>query len=98
MVAAVVLGLAVDNTFHIVHSVGPGTRSTRALLRGYDKVGEPATISSAGLTLGFLALAFSGFAPTTRFGTLCAVGALTALVADLFFLPVLWSVGRKLRS
>lgn len=95
MVAAVVLGLAVDNTFHILHSVDGASRGTRALLRAYDKVGEPATISSAGLTLGFLALAFSGFAPTTRFGTLCAVGALTALVADLFFLPVLWSVGRK---
>ena len=100
MVAAVVLGLAVDNTFHIVHSVGSGARGQRALLRGYDKVGEPATISSAVLTLGFLALAFSGFAPTTRFGTLCAVGALTALLADLFFLPVLWprSTRRQARA
>ena len=95
MVAAVVLGLAVDNTFHIIHAAGSGSRGARSLLRGYDKVGEPATISSAALMLGFLALACSGFAPTTRFGTLCAVGAITALASDLIFLPALWRVARR---
>ncbi|MEE8105000.1 MAG: MMPL family transporter [Planctomycetota bacterium] len=88
MVAAVVLGLAVDNTFHLMHAArGSGMRS---VLQAFDRVGRAAAVSSGALALGFASLAISGFAPTARFGMLCALGAAFALVSDLVLLPALW--------
>lgn len=88
MVAAVVLGLAVDNTFHLLHAGRGG--GARARLRAFDRVGQAAFASSAALALGFAALALSAFAPTARFGLLCAIGMVAALVSDLVVLPALW--------
>ncbi len=97
MVAAVVLGLAVDNTFHLMHAAGPHG-GLRARLRSFDRVGPAAATSSAALALGFSSLAAAGFAPTARFGILCAVGAAAALAADLIVLPAFWCVSRSTRS
>lgn len=97
MVAAVVLGLAVDNTFHLMHAAGTGARSTRDRLRAFERVGEAAAISSMALVIGFLSLALAGFAPTARFGLLASLGAAGALVADLVFLPALWIRPREVR-
>jgi predicted RND superfamily exporter protein len=91
MVAAAVLGLAVDNTFHLMYAAGTAQPvRMRAALRAFERVGRAAAISSAALALGFLILALSGFAPTARFGLLCAVGAASALLADLVVLPARW--------
>jgi len=95
LVGAVVLGLAVDNTFHLLHAAGPKRHGPRPCLRAFDRVGEPAAISSVALALGFLSIAFSGFLPTARFGVLCAVGSLAALAGDLIFLPALWITMRR---
>ena len=89
MVGAVVLGLAVDNTFHLIHSAGPAPRSNRARLRSFAIVGGAATVGSISLGLGFSTLLLSGFAPTARFGGLCAVGAVGAWAADTILLPAL---------
>lgn len=89
MVGAVVLGLAVDNTFHLIHAAGPAPRRSRARLRSFAIVGGAATVGSISLALGFSTLLFSGFAPTARFGGLCAVGAVAAWVADTVLLPAL---------
>lgn len=90
MVAAVVLGLAVDNTFHLLHAARDCGTGMRARLRAFDRVGTAATISSLALAMGFASLGLSGFAPTARFGLLCATGAVGALVSNLLFLPALW--------
>ncbi|MEM9801753.1 MAG: hypothetical protein AAGA20_15615, partial [Planctomycetota bacterium] len=98
MVAACVLGLAVDNTLHLlVAARRPGVRlvdhpapDARARLRAFDRVGTAAFVSSAALALGFGALALSGFAPTARFGALAALGCVAALASDLVVLPALW--------
>lgn len=89
MVAAVVLGLAVDNTFHLLHAAGPAPRTPKSRLHAFAEVGGAATVSSFSLALGFGTLLLSGFAPTSRFGGLCAFGALAAWVADLAVLPAL---------
>ena len=88
-----VLGLAVDNTFHLAAAVRrAGPRVTpRTLLRACQGVGEAAWSSSLALAAGFATLGLSGFVPTAHFGLLVSVGALLALVADLAFLPALWS-------
>lgn len=89
MVGAVVLSLAVDNTFHLLHAAGPAPRTRRARLQAFGAVGGAASVGSISLALGFGALLLSGFAPTARFGGLCAVGALAAWAADLLLLPAL---------
>ena len=89
MVGAVVLGLAVDNTFHLIHAAGGQPRSNRARLGAFASVGGAATVGSVSLALGFSTLILSGFAPTARFGGLCAVGAMAAWVSDLVLLPAL---------
>jgi len=90
MVAAVVLGLAVDNTFHLLHAARDCGTGMRARLRAFDRVGTAATVSSLALAMGFASLGLSGFAPTARFGLLCATGAAGALLSNLLFLPALW--------
>jgi hypothetical protein len=94
MVAAVVLGLAVDNTFHLMHAAG-SHGGLRDRLRSFDKVGDAAATSSVALSLGFLSLVAAGFAPTARFGALCAAGAAAALIADLVVLPAFWCVSTR---
>ncbi|QDV05800.1 MMPL family protein [Planctomycetes bacterium Poly30] len=97
MVAAVVLGLAVDNTFHLLHAAGPMPRTPRSRLHAFAEVGGAATVSSFSLALGFGTLLLSGFAPTSRFGGLCAIGAVAAWAADLLVLPALlpWRSQRR---
>ncbi len=98
MVAACVLGLAVDNTLHLLLAARrPGVSlasqqhpTLRARLRAFDAVGTAAFISSAALFLGFGALAFSGFAPTARFGALAALGCAAAFASDMIVLPAVW--------
>jgi len=92
MVGAVVLGLAVDNTFHLLRARRQAGGGREGLYAALDRVGEAAVVSVASLALGFLALTASGFVPTARFGLLCAVGAASSLAADLLLLPAL--VGR----
>lgn len=84
MVAAVVLGLAVDNTLHLVHAFERGGRRA-----AFAKVAEPAFLGGAALALGFAGLAFSGFAPTAHFGLLVATGVGAAVIADFALLPAL---------
>ncbi|MFT5288575.1 MAG: putative RND superfamily exporter protein [Planctomycetota bacterium] len=95
MVAAVVLGLAVDNTFHLLHAAalpsdGLSGGRDRRRLAAFATVGPPAVASAAALALGFACLALSGFAPMARFGLLTACGALGSLFGDLILLPALW--------
>lgn len=99
MVAAVVLGLAVDNTFHLLHTAHlEERRGLRGVLRAWQRVGEAAAVSSLALCAGFSVLVLSGFVPTQRFGALTAAGALAALVSNLLVLPALlsWTFRRRL--
>ncbi len=98
MVAAVLLGLAVDNSYHLLHAYRRCGGGREGVLQAFQKVGEAATVSSLALAAGFGILMFSGFAPTARFGALTAVGALTALAAHLFLLPVMLVSGSFMQS
>lgn len=91
MTASVVLGLAY-NTFHLLQGAGPlpKRRRLRAGLGSFHRVGHPAAVSYLVLALGFSVLLLSGFAPTSRFGFLTALGVLFALIGDLFVLPAVW--------
>jgi uncharacterized protein len=92
MVSSVILGLAVDNTFHVLYASGRtrGRGNVRSVSRALREVGHPATVSSISLAVGFGVLMFSGFAPTAHFGGLTALGMLISLAGALLFLPAFW--------
>jgi predicted RND superfamily exporter protein len=91
-IAAVAMGIAVDDTVHYIH------RYLREVQSGDAAGAVTATNTSVGVAMcyttiilvaGFLALLFSDFVPTTLFGLLTGVALTSALVFDLTVLPVL---------
>ncbi|MDY7092652.1 MAG: MMPL family transporter [Acidobacteriota bacterium] len=98
MIAAAVLGLAVDDTFHSLGSFrrhlaaaelrGPVT-TAEAARRALDELARPHLVTSVVLTAGFGVCALSSFLPMARFGALMALAVLAALAADLWLVPAL---------
>lgn len=84
MTAAVALGIAVDDTLHLVVAW-----KTRTLDRCARDTGQALILSSVVVALGFLSLAGSPFFPVQRFGILTASAMVWALIADLTVLPAL---------
>ena len=94
VVTAMTLGIVVDDTVHFLMKYLRARRSEglspeAAIHRVFGTVGIALILSSAALVLGFLVLATSDFAINQHVGLLCAITILTALAADLLFLPAL---------
>jgi len=91
MMASVALGIAVDDTVHMLTAYGeerdrtPEGAATRALAR----VGPAMVITSAAACAGFLALWLSEFLPIRWFGLLSALAIAVALLADAWLVPAL---------
>lgn len=92
MIAAVVLGLAVDDTFHTFgrFRLEVGRASQRAVATMED-IAPAHVLSSTLLVLGFGVCAVTDFLPVARFGLLAAWGIVSALAADLLLVPALLS-------
>jgi len=98
MVAAVVIGLAVDDTIHYLHhfqdfrhlSIRKATRSTTL------RIGRALTISSIVLVGGFWMGAFGSFIPTNTFALLTGCMMISALFCDLLVLPAYLILTRRL--
>jgi predicted RND superfamily exporter protein len=91
MIAAVALGLAVDDTIHTMAELEPGDRriSAHRLSEVLRRVAPAHTLTSLVLASGFAAVALSEFVPVARFGALAIVGIVAALGGDLLLLPAL---------
>jgi hypothetical protein len=95
MVAAIAIGIAVDDTVHIM------TRYNREMRRLQDRkkaIDEcirseitPVMSTSIALAMGFAVVCFSSFAPIVYFGFLSALVMLFALLGDMFLTPMLLS-------
>lgn len=91
MTGSIALGIAVDGTFHYLIRYNYHFRRTRnspkaaraALLQTGAPIFKAAMIAS----LGMLALTFSNFPPTARFGGMMATLLMAALIGDLVLLP-----------
>lgn len=98
MVASIALGIAVDDTIHILSRLSSEVRETgdqeRALLRTLATVGKPAVYASALIFLGFLTLCLSMFVPIQQFGMLSAATMAFALAGELVLTPALLSTTR----
>ena len=93
MVAAVVLGIAVDDAIHMLHRLRGLRRSQmpwpRAVRETVHHVGRALVTTSIALAVGFAALALSPWQSVANFGLISSVAILGALLADLLVLPAL---------
>ncbi len=91
LVASVALGLAVDDSFHCLLRWQEEMRKqpdvNQALRTSYAGSGPGVILSSAAVSIGFLALAFSEFMPMVNFGWLVAVATLGGSIGNLVFVP-----------
>lgn len=96
LVAAVAIGLSVDDTFHcLLHWQGDlrkGIPVREAILESYATSGPGVILGSAAVTLGFLAMIFSQFVPMMNFGWLVAVATLGGSLGNLIMLPAVLSL------
>jgi predicted RND superfamily exporter protein len=92
-VAAISIGIAVDDTIHYVHrftrEFGKDHNYWAAVSRSHASIGRAMYYTTVTVTLGFSILALSEFVPTIYFGLLTGFAMLIALLADLTLLPLL---------
>ena len=93
MVAAIAIGIAVDDTIHLMTRFGIESKrhiderdAVRATIRGES---VPIISTSLALALGFGALSLSNFSIVAEFGMLAAATMLYAATADLVLMPIL---------
>lgn len=84
MTGAIALGIAVDDALHFMIAWQKAPPRETAL-----GTGRALVLTSVVIAAGFLSLLGAPFAPTARFGLLCALAMLSALLADLLVLPPL---------
>jgi hydrophobe/amphiphile efflux-3 (HAE3) family protein len=98
MIAAIALGIAVDDTVHfMVHysrELNEVHEQEAATYRTLEALGRPIIYSSIALAAGFVILMFSNFIPTIYFGVLSAVVMIVAMVAEMTFTPILMMTTR----
>lgn len=91
-VAAIAMGIAVDDTIHYTHRYLQELKSNsseEAIARSHHSVGYALIYTTAIIAIGFALLGFSDFVPGILFGLLTGVAIIVALIADLTLLPVL---------
>jgi predicted RND superfamily exporter protein len=93
IVAAICLGIAVDDTIHFVTHYAVNRRQSGdtlyALNETYRSTGQALILTTILLVVGFGMFVFSEFLPNRYFGILCAIILSMALVTDLLFLPAI---------
>ncbi|MEM7543879.1 MAG: MMPL family transporter [Pseudomonadota bacterium] len=93
LVAAVVLGIAVDDTMHFLSRFNTEARRVANEAEGLGKalasVIRPVTYTTAALCCGFFTLTFGELRSQVEFGMLAALTLLIAWVIDLTFTPAL---------
>ena len=101
-IAAITVGIAVDNTIHYIHRFQKEFKVDQNYLETMDRchgsIGKAMYYTSVTITLGFSILALSEFMPTIYFGLLTGAAMVIALLGALALLPLLIVVFRPLAS
>ncbi len=96
MVASISLGIAVDNTVHVLTRFRRQRQQGEAAMEACEstifQVGPSITITTATACIGFYALLPSAFEPISNLGLLSGSAVLAALVANLLLLPAMISL------
>lgn len=92
-IAAITIGIGVDNTIHYVHRYREELEvdgdAWAAVARCHGSIGRALYYTSVTIVLGFSVLALSAFIPTIYFGLLTGLAMTAALLANMTLLPVL---------
>lgn len=92
-IAAISIGIAVDDTIHYLHrfkkELAIDGDYLAAMYRSHASIGYAMSYTSAAIMIGFLILTLSVFIPTIYFGLLTVLAMLMAIIADLLLLPKL---------
>ncbi len=92
-IAAITVGIGVDNTIHYVHrfthEFSHDGDYWAAVHRCHRTIGRAMYYTSVTIMLGFSILVLSQFTPTIHFGLLTGTAMLIALLANMTLLPVL---------
>ena len=92
-IAAISVGIAVDNTIHYIHRFRHEFKSDSnylaAMRRSHESIGYAMYYTSITIIIGFSILVFSKFIPSIYFGLLTGLAMLIALLAALTLLPQL---------
>jgi predicted RND superfamily exporter protein len=100
MTVSIVLGLAVDDTFHTLGyflRLAPRRGPEMAIQETLERTAPAHILTSLILAVGFAVCSFSDLLIVARFGALSAVAIVFALVGDLFIIPALLAraVGKR---
>jgi len=99
-IAAIAIGIGVDDTIHYVHRFHREFDKDRdylaAMYRSHSSIGRAMLYTSVIITAGFSVLSLSNFVPTVYFGLFTGFAMIAALVANLTVLPKLLIMLRPL--
>ncbi len=94
MIAAVVIGIAVDDAVHLLSRYRiereRGLTRRTAISQSLVFVARPVVVTSVALALGFFTLTISSWQTISSFGFFVSLAILAALVATLFVLPAIF--------
>ncbi|MBT8435683.1 MAG: MMPL family transporter [Gammaproteobacteria bacterium] len=92
-IAAINIGIGVDDSIHYIHRFRSEFIQDRnywaAIARCHNSIARAMYYTSVTVVLGFSILSLSNFIPTIYFGVLCGLAMITALIANLMLLPIL---------
>ena len=101
-IAAICIGIAVDDTIHYVHRYKTEFKKDfdywQTIQRCHSSIGRAMYYTTITITLGFSILALSNFIPMIYFGLLTGFSMLVALLANLTLLPLLIAYFKPLKS
>jgi hypothetical protein len=92
-IAAISMGIAVDNTIHYIYRFRQEFRAehnyVKTVFKCHGSIGNAIYYTSVTIIIGFSILALSNFLPSIYFGLLTGLAMLIALIASLTLLPQL---------
>jgi len=92
-IAAIAMGIAVDDTVHYIHRYKKEIKQKRdylmAIHLSHNSIGYAIFYTSMIIVIGFSLLMLSNFVPTIYFSLLTVLAMIMALIANLLLLPVL---------
>ena len=92
-IAAIAIGIAVDNSIHYIYRFREEYSRTRnyneSVYKSHDSIGRAIFFTGVTIIFGFSILIMSNFIPTIIFGLLTGLAMFIALIAVLTLLPKL---------
>lgn len=92
-IAAITVGMGVDNSIHYVHrfraELALDGDKTAAMYRAHGTIGRALIYTAVTIAMGFSLLALSNFIPSIYFGLFTSLAMASALIGSLTLLPVM---------